>query len=211
MTLERLGSGWCPLVLQALTALDAERWASSENLAALSELLDRVVTWNVRTNLTSVQSPEALVDLYLADAAVMAMHSLDAPQTWIDVGAGGGAPGLSLAVLQRNLSVTLVEPRAKRVAFLRTVAFALVGGRARVVRGRSEDLPDDGWEVAVSRATLPPPQWLLEGARLAQRAVWVLLGQAEAPSMTGWRVTADVRYALPLTGAGRRALCYTPA
>jgi 16S rRNA (guanine527-N7)-methyltransferase len=210
MTLGRLESGWYPLVRRALVALGAEQLASSETVNAVGDLLDQVVTWNVRINLTSARSPEELVDLYVADAAVMAVHSLDQATTWIDVGAGGGAPGLALAVLLPSLSITLVESRAKRVAFLRIAGFALLGARALVVRGRSEDLPDSSWEVAVSRATLPPAQWLAEGTRLARHAVWVLLGQAEAPSSAGWRVAADVHYELPLTRVQRRALCYAP-
>ena len=210
MTLKRLGSAWQPLVRRALLTLGAESLASSETIAAMSELCDQVVSWNLRMNLTSARSPEQLVDLYVADAAVMAVHGLPGATSWVDVGSGAGAPGLSLALLSPDLSVTLVEPRAKRVAFLRTVGFSLVGDRARVVRGRSDQLLSDGWEMAVSRATLPPAQWLAEGTRLAQRGVWVLLGQAQAPSRPGWRLAADVSYHLPLTGVGRRALCFAP-
>jgi 16S rRNA (guanine527-N7)-methyltransferase len=210
MTLKRLGSAWQPLVRQVLFALGAERLASSENVAAMSELCDQVVSWNLRINLTSARSPEQLVDLYVADAAVLAVHALPGARTWVDVGSGAGAPGLPLALLSPGLSVTLVEPRAKRVAFLRTAAFSLIGNRAHVVRGRSEELLSGGWEMAVSRATLPPSEWLVEGTRLARRGVWVLLGQAPAPSRPGWRLAADVSYQLPLTGAGRRALCFAP-
>jgi 16S rRNA (guanine527-N7)-methyltransferase len=210
MTLERLGSGWQPLVHRALLVLGAEPLARSENVAAMCELCDQVATWNARINLTSAQSPEQLVDLYVADAAVMAVHGLPGATSWVDVGSGAGAPGLSLALLSPDLSVTLVEPRAKRVAFLRTVGFSLVGDRARVVRGRSSELPDGAWEIAVSRATLPPAEWLAEGTRLARRGVWILLGQAQAPSRPGWRLAADVSYQWPLTGAVRRALCFAP-
>jgi 16S rRNA (guanine527-N7)-methyltransferase len=210
MTLDRLGSGWQPLLRRTLAALGASVLASSEAVTVLAELLDQVVTWNRRINLTSARSAEELVDLYVADAAVMAVHSLPGVATWVDVGSGGGAPGLSLALLCPGLSMTLVEPRAKRVAFLRTVAFSLVGDRARVVRGRSEQLPSGGWEMAVSRATLGPSDWIIEGTRLGRRGVWVLVGQAEAPSRSGWRIVSDVSYQLPLTGAPRRALCFAP-
>ncbi|MBN1605343.1 MAG: class I SAM-dependent methyltransferase [Polyangiaceae bacterium] len=114
MTLVRLGSGWQPLVRRVLAALGAEPLARAESVSALAELLDQVVTWNLRVNLTSARSPEELVDLYVADAAVMALHSPRSAATWVDVGSGAGAPGLSLALLSPGLSVTLVEPRAKR-------------------------------------------------------------------------------------------------
>jgi hypothetical protein len=63
-------------------------------------------------------------------------------------------------------------------------------------------------ELAVSRATLPPPLWLREGARLAQRGVWVLLGQDEPPALPSWHADLDLSYAWPLTGGRRRAVRY---
>jgi len=62
-------------------------------------------------------------------------------------------------------------------------------------------------EVAVSRATLPPEEWLSEGARLATRSLWLLLAKAGPPELGPHRILADVRYRWPLTGAERRAVC----
>jgi hypothetical protein len=64
-------------------------------------------------------------------------------------------------------------------------------------------------DVAISRATLPPPLWLREGARIAKRSVWVLLGQDEPPSLPSWHLDLDLNYDWPLTGGRRRAVRYT--
>jgi 16S rRNA (guanine527-N7)-methyltransferase len=170
----------------------------------LSCYLDELVTWNARVDLTAARSAEELVDLSLADAWVLANAGPDGQ--WVDVGAGAGAPGLVLAILRPSWSVTLVEPRAKRVSFLRTVAGRLGAGNVQVVRGRSETLGDGGWDAAVSRATFPPEEWVAEGARLSRRAVWVLLARGEAPALRGHLATS-VEYQWPLTGAPRRAVC----
>lgn len=183
-------------------------------LEALVTYLNELRTWNTRVNLTAARTAEEAVDLTLADALVLATHGAneaanEEPWTWVDVGAGAGAPGLILALLRRAWTVTLVEPRDKRVAFLRSIIGRLNSG-ATVRRLRSDELAEKQWDVAVSRATLNPEAWLDEGTRLARRAVWVLLAHGEVPARSGWCVARDVSYRWPLTGADRRAVCFYP-
>lgn len=177
----------------------------------IAALLDLVVAWSRRIDLTAARSPEELVDLYLADAFVIAVVEPASDRRWIDVGSGGGAPGLALALLRPDVEHTLVEPRVKRAAFLRTAMGAIGLTRVRVVQQRSELLSSGAWEVSLSRATLPPQRWLAEGTRLATHAVWVLLARGEPPSQQGWRLVADIDYHLPHTRASRRALRYVPS
>jgi 16S rRNA (guanine527-N7)-methyltransferase len=131
------------------------------------------------------------------------------------VGTGAGAPGLPLALARGDLAVTLVEPLQKRAALLRTVAGSLAAGIARpaIVRARGEDLAARGerFDVAVSRATLPPPAWLELGARLAPAGeVWVLLAREEPPRGEAWTIAEDIRYRWPLTDKERRAVRFVP-
>ncbi|MFO0617461.1 MAG: RsmG family class I SAM-dependent methyltransferase [Polyangiaceae bacterium] len=173
--------------------------------------LDRVVAWcamvketNARIDLTAARSDDELVDLLVADAVVLAGRVAKGV-TVVDVGSGAGAPGLPLALLRQDLEVTLVEPLDKRVSFLRSaIGRAAAGARLpRVVRGRGESLVGKGtFGVAISRATLPPDEWLALGSRLAAD-VWVLL--ATTPLTTGEPVEA-VDYVWPLTGVARRAV-----
>jgi 16S rRNA (guanine527-N7)-methyltransferase len=178
----------------------------ARQLAIYCEL---VVAWNQRVDLTAARSADELVDLLLADALAMVstLPGTDA-ERWLDVGSGVGAPGIPLALLT-PVRMTLVEPREKRVAFLRTAVGSLARADIVVTRTRSDSFADASCEVAVSRATLPPEQWLAEGARLATRRVWLLLAKAELPEIAGRQILADVRYRWPLTGAERRAICLT--
>lgn len=97
------------------------------------------------------------------------------PRTrWVDVGSGGGFPGLVVAAAL-DVELVLVEPRQRRAAFL-DLALASIGrSDCTVVRARLEDR---GWKsigrdtlssrrffCASSRATFPPEQWL-ERARM---------------------------------------------
>jgi 16S rRNA (guanine527-N7)-methyltransferase len=177
---------------------------------ALTALLDLVVQWNRRIDLTAARDADELVDLLVADAAVLAKSRPAAGSRWVDVGSGAGAPGLVLALLVPSLVMTLVEPRDKRVAFLRTAIGKLGRDDILVERARSDRLAAARWDIAVSRATLPPVEWLREGSRLATRAVWVLLARESAPELAGWRADHDERYVLPLTGAERRVVRFVP-
>ena len=129
----------------------------------------------------------------------------------LDVGTGAGAPGLALAILRPDLRVTLSEPLGKRAAFLRTAVGAI--GRSDVVieRKRGELLGGRrAWDVAISRATLAPQQWLELGVTLAAPggSVWVLLAKEDAPTHGRAHAEEEVSYAWPLTGGARRAVRY---
>lgn len=185
---------------------DDQREAAADRLAGWVEL---VAQWNQRIDLTAARSPEELVDLMIADA--LALSSRVQPGArWVDVGTGAGAPGMGLGLLHPGASFTLVEPLTKRVAFLRTVVGTLTTPAVTVVRGRGEDVAGP-FDVAVSRATLAPPDWLALGHRLAPAGdVYVLLARDEPPALAGRAAVDDVSYRWPLTGAPRRLVRYAP-
>jgi 16S rRNA (guanine527-N7)-methyltransferase len=212
MALTPLGPAWSPRIERVLEAL-TPGLADAHAVTRLCALLDLVVTWNARMDLTAARSADELVELFVADAAVLAqarssLAALD--RTWLDVGSGAGAPGLPLAILHPQLRLTLLEPRQRRVAFLRTAVGQLECRHVRVERARSEALPAAGCDVAVSRATFAPELWLPEGARLARRAVWVLIARADVPVLPEWQVAEDLQYRWPFSNSERRALCFVP-
>ncbi len=221
--LRPLGDAWYPLLERAAHALESAEielsavWPSESARRAawarLAKFLDLVVTWNARLDLTAARDAPDLVDLYLADALVLAVRahaSGSVRQRWVDVGSGGGAPGFVLGLIAPELRLTLVEPRQKRVAFLRTAVGSQAPCSIDVVGARSDALPSGQADVAVSRATFSPAEWLAEGARLARRSVWVLLARAEPPSLPGWRLRESVEYRWPSSGASRHALEFVP-
>lgn len=217
--LSPLGAGFRPLIAALLRGLGAS--ASEESVAHIVTWLDLLATWNAKIDLTAARSASELADLMLADAVVLARHEKQGAKV-VDVGSGAGAPGLALSLLRPDLAVTLVEPLAKRVSFLRTVgghvgqrapgAGAEKPGSLKVVRGKGEDLAGQGgaFDGAVARATLPPPEWLALGSRLVAPGghVWVLLAKDDPPAAAGHVIEVDERYTWPLTGVQRRALRY---
>jgi 16S rRNA (guanine527-N7)-methyltransferase len=213
MLLPALGLGWAErLEKVAETLLTAEdcciRVRFREMVPSLCRYLDLLVTWNSRVDLTAARSADELVDLVLCDALVIARDATAPQGRWVDVGSGAGAPALPLAVLRPDLNLTLVEPKSKRVAFLRTSAGDLGLDNAAVSRCRSQALGVGSYDVALSRATLPPESWLADGARLATHQVWLLLARGQPPTLAGWRISTQHEYCWPLTGAQRRAFAY---
>jgi 16S rRNA (guanine527-N7)-methyltransferase len=80
----------------------------------------------------------------------------------VDVGSGGGAPGIPLAHWLPDREVTLLEATRRKCDFLERWARELPN--ARVVCGRAEEQPPDSWGVAVAKALAPPPvaaEWCL--------------------------------------------------
>ena len=96
---------------------------------------------------------------------------LDGPV--VDVGSGGGVPGIPLAASLPERNVTLLEANGRKCEFLRTWA----PPNATVVQGRAEEQETDGFGVAVAKALAAPPvaaEWCLPLVRAGGAAVlWV--------------------------------------
>ena len=99
------------------------------------------------------------------------MRGLEGPI--VDVGSGGGTPGIPLAVSLPDREVTLLEANGRKCAFLRRWAPA----NATVVQGRAEEQQTDQFGVAVAKALAPPPvaaEWCLPLVRPGGAVVlWV--------------------------------------
>lgn len=213
MALDELGRGWFPLLERLLAGFPSETEVPPDFLNQAARYLDLVVSWNARMDLTAAKTAEELVDLSFADAAaIFACGALRESTRWLDVGSGGGAPGIPLNLFAPHVSMTLLEPMQKRVAFLRT-AVGTLGTETNVLRGRVEDLPGRTASVAISRATLAPEDWLAEGTRVATDEVWILLAREAPPEALrlGWIPCRDLAFEWPLTKKMRRATSFRRA
>lgn len=90
----------------------------------------------------------------------------------VDVGSGGGVPGIPLAAALPNRQVTLLESNRRKADFLET--WTREFPNLRVVRGRAEEQATDGYEVALAKALASPPvaaEWCLPLVRLGGAAI----------------------------------------
>jgi 16S rRNA (guanine527-N7)-methyltransferase len=152
------------------------RWgllASSGQIEALLRYCAELLTWSLRINLTAAASLTQLATEHLPDAFALASRIRDAKRV-IDVGSGGGLPAIPLALLCGTSSFELVEPTAKKVAFLRhAIRLLELSGRVTVCHGRveagfggSDGNAQEPFDVAISRATFSPERWLVLGGEL---------------------------------------------
>jgi len=81
--------------------------------------------------------------------------------TLVDIGSGGGLPGVPMALLFPEVTLTLVEPRGKRATFLRHIIYYL-NLKAEVIENRMESL-DKTYDAAVAQAVWKPAEWLNRG------------------------------------------------
>lgn len=119
-------------------------WPREAFFDALEQYVALLLEANLRVNLTRVVEPEAIARLHLLDA-LAALPLLDAlgPTRAIDLGSGGGIPGLPLAIARPGIAWTLVDSVGKKAALLRAFADRLGLTNVTVLRERAETLGRD--------------------------------------------------------------------
>ena len=122
------------------------------------------------------------------------------PGPVIDVGSGGGTPGIPLAASLPLREVTLLEAERRKAEFLRRWEAELPN--LRVIWGRAEEQPVDAYGVAVAKALAPPPvaaEWCLALVRTGGAAIlWVGPSAERAPvEQAAARLAAELEAAPP--------------
>lgn len=161
----------------------------------------RLMEWNARVNLTGAQSVAEVMGEHVVDSFAMA-RLVPPGSSVVDVGAGGGLPGIPFSIMRPDTRLVVVEPRAKRVAFLRTVVRELQLANCDVLRGRDDALERGSFDVAASRATFSPEEWIGIGLSLVRPKglVLVFAGDTWSHEDSALCAATEVRYA---TAAGR--------
>jgi 16S rRNA (guanine527-N7)-methyltransferase len=158
-------------------------------------------------SVTSVRDPAAAWDLHVADA----LTALDlvvrlAPDTVVDVGSGGGSPGIPIAIAA-GIDVTLLEASAAKCDFLRR-ATAVLGLACPIVHDRSEEFARgagrETFDLALARALAPPAAAAELCLPLVRVGGNVLLWTADTDIDMVGRVAADLGGAVSEAIAIRR-------
>ena len=152
--------------------------AQSDLLQAFMALLQR---WNGTYNLTAVRDPAQMLTQHLADClavvpALRRYRSANGAERLLDVGSGGGLPGVVLAILEDSLSVTCVDTVGKKAAFVRQVAAELSLRNLHVEHARVEQLAVAPFDIVTSRAFASLIDFTsLTRRHLAPGAVWMAM------------------------------------
>jgi 16S rRNA (guanine527-N7)-methyltransferase len=152
---------------------------------------------NEHVNLTSIVSPEGMLTLHMLDSLSVASH-LGEAQHIVDVGTGGGFPGIPLAVACPTKRFTLIDGTQKKIRFVSEAIEALDIRNVEAVAVRAENLPKDReFDVAVLRAVGSLTELVHNAGRLVAPHGRLLAMKGRLPDEEiravprGWR--ADVR------------------
>ena len=189
------------------------------------EVLDRLLVycaelakWSQRINLIARDTPELqIIENHFLDSLtlmpLLRQHKQDSVHL-LDVGSGAGFPGLVLACAMPDAQFTLVEPRQKRVTFLRHVIRTLGLTNVAVVADRIEEHAatwQGRFSHVTSRAVAEPSVFLPLVRPLVTPEVMVILMLAREEALAGieeddsgpWQIVATKAMHLPFSGAPR--------
>ena len=179
-------------------------------------LVDLLLKWNEKVNLTAITRREEVLEKHIIDSLAVAPY-LTQVQHLLDLGAGAGFPGLPLLLALPSLKATLVDAVAKKVAFMKVAAVQLgVAQRAQARHLRAQGHPRaEGLELVdcvISRAFMEPGAFLqlAHPYLLPQGQVVVMLGQTPNTSTletlgsaAGFRLEQRHTFTLPFSGDAR--------
>jgi 16S rRNA (guanine527-N7)-methyltransferase len=127
---------------------------SEGGIETLERYLALLAKWNRTYNLTAIREPEKMVTHHALDSLAVVPHlpSREGIRV-LDVGSGGGLPGIPIAIARPDAKVVLVDANAKKATFLAQAAIEVPVGNVEAVGGRVEDYrPFAPFDVVVSRA-----------------------------------------------------------
>jgi 16S rRNA (guanine527-N7)-methyltransferase len=152
---------------------------SDEQVQSLLGYVALIQKWNKVYNLTALRDPADMLTHHLLDSltavAPLSRHTQGQSIKVLDVGSGGGLPGVVLAICMPELNVTCVDTVAKKAAFVQQVAVSLRLPNLRGIHARVESLADP-YPVICSRAFASLPDFVTwSRSALAQGGVWMAM------------------------------------
>ena len=128
----------------------------SSGIKKISLHAGELIQWNRKINLTAIHDPFEMAVKHFIDSIAAAKY-IKPDDSIIDIGSGGGFPGIPLAVIYPSLSVTLIDASRKKVSFLKHTIRTLKLKNISVYQTRAEEAGKDdrfkgSFDVVISRA-----------------------------------------------------------
>lgn len=134
---------------EALTEMGQTLDAATQ--AKLLDYLELLAKWNKTYNLTAIHEPERMLTHHLLDSLALLPHIKS--ERLLDVGSGGGLPGIPLAIARPGMQVTVLDANHKKAAFMQQAVIELKLANVQVVCDRSEAYkPEVAYPQIVCRA-----------------------------------------------------------
>ena len=158
-------------------------WAelSPSEVSLLQAHFELLTRWNKTLNLTSIRGEEEAVERHYCESVFLALHLPPGPLRIADLGSGGGFPGIPVAVVRADCTVTLVESHHRKAVFLREASRQLKN--VKVVCARAEDV-GERFDHVISRAVSYLD--LASSLKSLGRFADLLTGEEEPPANLGF-------------------------
>ena len=130
---------------------------SRETMADLETYVDLLKSWNAKINLVSSDTISEIWDRHICDCLQLFDLAPRNSEHWVDLGTGGGLPGLVLAIAAKRIDgpkFSLVDSDARKLVFVSNV-IRVLGLQAKTIQGRINDLPCIGADIVTARALAP--------------------------------------------------------
>lgn len=191
-------------------------------LNSLEKFVDLFMAYNAHTNLSAVRTHEGIWLKHVVDS-LMLLRFEELEGKLLDLGTGGGLPGIPLAIARPDVQVSLLDSVGKKVKACESFIEQLDLKNARAIRGRAEQLGQDEdhagkYDIVVSRATAYLPTILAWSEQLVRPGGKIILyktpSQEEladgvaAAKLLGIKKQADHTYILD--AKERHLLVYVP-
>ncbi len=199
--------------MEATLRSGAQALALDLSDAQITQLLDFMALlqkWNKVYNLTAVRDPAEMLTHHLLDSlsviAPLQRHTQGRAVKLLDVGSGGGLPGVAIAICCPEIDVTCVDAVAKKTAFIQQVAGALALPNLHARHARIEIIHTP-YDVIVSRAFAALPDFTAWSAgALALDGVWLAMkGKHPADELEALPVDVEAFHVEPLHVPGLEA------
>ena len=180
---------------------------SLTQLDQLMAYLGLIQKWNKVYNLTAVRDPQEMLNHHLLDSltaiAPLVRHTQGRPSKVLDVGSGGGLPGIVLAICRPELDVSCVDTVGKKAAFIQQVAATLKLPNLRGIHARVETLTGP-FDVICCRAFASLPDFVSwSRSALAEQGVWMAMkGKRPQAEIDGLPADVNVFHVEPLAVPG---------
>jgi 16S rRNA (guanine527-N7)-methyltransferase len=166
-----------------MTEQEAQEWlhqhfnVSRETIERLETFVGYLKRESISQNLIAASTLETIWSRHIVDSAQLLLHVPNVINSgaWLDLGSGAGFPGIVVALLT-NMSVTLVESRAKRIDYLeRAVILLDLEGRVKIAGMPLEKVKTAPFSIISARAFAPLPRLLALSARFSTKnTIWLL-------------------------------------
>ncbi|MDI6801695.1 MAG: 16S rRNA (guanine(527)-N(7))-methyltransferase RsmG [Thermodesulfovibrionales bacterium] len=156
-------------------------------ISSFEQYLYELKKWNRAYNLTALKTDEDIIVKHFFDSLLYLKAIPDGVWSICDVGSGAGFPGIPVAIVRPELTITLIESSRKKCAFLRQIKKILLLKNTDVLEARVEDVKDRSFDIAVTRALFNVKDLIKKAGHILKKDGFFILNK-------GPRFEAEIKY-----------------